>query len=29
MTAIEHVVAIDRDVLHDAAARACERIAPT
>ncbi|MDR8017709.1 YbcC family protein [Ectopseudomonas guguanensis] len=29
MTAIEYFVAIDRDVLHGAAARACERIAPT
>ena len=29
MTAIEYSVAIDRDVLHAAAARACERIAPT
>ncbi len=29
MTALEHFVTIDRDVLCDAAARACERIAPT
>lgn len=29
MTALEHFVAIDRDLLHVAARRACERIAPT
>ncbi|WP_395504283.1 YbcC family protein [Ectopseudomonas hydrolytica] len=29
MTALEHFVAIDRDLLHAAARRACERIAPT